>query len=96
LASNRVIGAAIGIMMQKYLLTNAQAFQLMVTASQHTNRKLRDLADRVVETGALPVPDARADELLATLPPPDGSADGQVQRALSRPTKRPNAAAAPG
>jgi hypothetical protein len=54
LATNRTIGAAVGIIMTRHRLTYADAFDRLVTASQRANRKLRDIAGVVVETGALP------------------------------------------
>lgn len=53
LASNRQIGAAIGVIMVTEKLTHEQAFERMRVASQHTHRKLRDLADDVLYTGML-------------------------------------------
>ncbi len=53
LASNRQIGAAIGVLMALRGLTAEQAFDLLRTTSNQTNRKLRDLADEVVRTGTL-------------------------------------------
>ena len=55
LDSNRVIGTAVGIVMATYQLTAQQAFQLLVAASQHSNRKLRDIAADVTTTGRLPL-----------------------------------------
>jgi hypothetical protein len=55
-ASNRAIGAAIGILMVTRRLDNDAAFELLRSTSQTTNRKLRDLADLVVRTGDLPTP----------------------------------------
>jgi hypothetical protein len=60
LNSNRRIGAALGILMARHRLTHEQAFLRLRQASQNTNRKLRDLADDILETGQLPakaVPD---------------------------------------
>jgi hypothetical protein len=54
LESSREIGCALGILMARELLTQGQAFDLLRTASQHTHRKLRDIARVVTETGALP------------------------------------------
>jgi signal transduction histidine kinase/DNA-binding response OmpR family regulator len=54
LASNRQIGAAIGILMQQHKVTENDGFELLRRASQTTNRKLRDIADEVVLTGVLP------------------------------------------
>jgi hypothetical protein len=54
LESNREIGVAIGILMGRELCTQEQAFNQLRSASQHLNRKLRDIADLVKQTGALP------------------------------------------
>lgn len=53
LASNREIGAAIGVLMTRHKVTQDQAFDLLRMASQNTHRKLADIARDVVETGAL-------------------------------------------
>ncbi len=53
LQSNRDIGAALGVLMTRLLVTREQAFDLMRIASQRTNRKLRDVAEDVLETGTL-------------------------------------------
>src|SRR5689334_1535049 len=44
LDSNRTIGTAIGVLMTTHRLTAPTAFRLLTVASQHTNRKLRDIA----------------------------------------------------
>ncbi len=54
LASSRQIGIAIGILMASDRSTSDAAFDRLVRASRNSNRKLRDLADEVVRTGALP------------------------------------------
>ncbi|WP_111766772.1 GAF and ANTAR domain-containing protein [Nakamurella deserti] len=54
LMSNRRIGVAIGILMARSQWTEDQAFAAMCEASQALNRKLRDLAEEVALTGALP------------------------------------------
>jgi signal transduction histidine kinase/DNA-binding response OmpR family regulator len=64
LESNRAIGTAVGILMANHRLTAGSAFQLLVEASQHSNRKLRDIAADVTITGRLPLRPALADELL--------------------------------
>jgi ANTAR domain/GAF domain len=56
LESSREIGCAIGILMTRDLCTREQAFDLLRAASQHTHRKLRDIAAEVAETGTLPTP----------------------------------------
>ncbi|MCW2539540.1 MAG: hypothetical protein JWN95_1265 [Frankiales bacterium] len=55
--SNRRIGAACGILMANHKVTEQQAFDLLRIASQHTHRKLYDIAIDVVETGQLELPD---------------------------------------
>jgi signal transduction histidine kinase/DNA-binding response OmpR family regulator len=54
LGSNRQIGAAIGILMQRHKITERQGLDLLRRSSQAANRKLRDIADTVVLTGELP------------------------------------------
>ncbi len=53
LASNRQIGAAMGILMARLHLTDQQAFDLLRKASQNRHRKLRDIAEEVMMTGEL-------------------------------------------
>jgi ANTAR domain/GAF domain len=53
-ASNRAIGMAIGILMAIRHVGQDDAFDLLRTVSQRTNRKLREIADDVVHTGQLP------------------------------------------
>jgi DNA-binding response OmpR family regulator len=54
LESNRQIGAAIGILMQQRKIRSEEAFGLLKERSNSLNRKLREIADTVVWTGALP------------------------------------------
>jgi hypothetical protein len=54
LLSNRRIGTAIGILMAHRRITDTAAFELLRAASQRTHRKLREVAEDVVLTGALP------------------------------------------
>lgn len=54
LESNRRIGTAIGILMAQRRITDDAAFELLRSASQRGHRKLRDIAEDVVLTGALP------------------------------------------
>jgi signal transduction histidine kinase/DNA-binding response OmpR family regulator len=56
LATNRQIGAAIGILMVTERITSEQAFDRLRDVSQRTHRKLRDVADEVVYTGTVPAP----------------------------------------
>jgi hypothetical protein len=53
LESNRAIGAATGILMAHYRVTQPQAFDMLRVASQTRHVKLREIARQVVETGAL-------------------------------------------
>jgi GAF domain-containing protein len=53
-ASNRAIGMAIGILMVIRHVGQDEAFDLLRSVSQRTNRKLREIADYVVHTGQLP------------------------------------------
>lgn len=54
LESSRQIGMAMGILMSSKLLTPDQAFEQLRRASQHLHRRVRDLAEEVMETGQLP------------------------------------------
>ena len=71
LDTSRDIGAAIGILMARYLLTQDQGFQLLQLASQGGHRKLRDVAAEVLDTGDLPevLRVAAAGSLRAANPP---------------------------
>jgi transcriptional regulator with GAF, ATPase, and Fis domain len=53
LDSRDVIGQAKGILMERFKITSADAFDMLITASQDFNRKLRDVAAEVTETGVL-------------------------------------------
>lgn len=54
LRTNRRIGMAIGIVMAQHRCTDVEAFDRLRRLSQHRNRKLRELAEEVIYTGALP------------------------------------------
>ena len=49
-----LIGQAKGILMERYTIDSLKAFALLVRASQHSNRKLRDIAAELALTGELP------------------------------------------
>ena len=51
LATARRIGAAVGIVMAVRQVSESDAFAALVRTSQHTNRKLRDVADDVYAKG---------------------------------------------
>lgn len=52
--SHRLIGQAIGILIERHRVTPAEAFTMLKKASQDRNIKLREIAARVIETGAEP------------------------------------------
>lgn len=54
LETSRQIGVAIGILMARQLVTYEEAFAQLVDASQYLNRKVRDIAVEVRDTGQLP------------------------------------------
>jgi GAF domain-containing protein len=53
LLTRDVIGQAKGILMERYKIDQAQAFDLLVLASQRTHRKLHDIAAELSATGEL-------------------------------------------
>ncbi len=54
LVSRNLIGQAQGILMERERITADQAFDILRRASQHLNIKLRDVAQRLVDTGEGP------------------------------------------
>lgn len=60
LDSSRHIGTALGVLMAHHKVTQDDAFTMLRQASQRLNRKLRDVAAEVVETGTTPDPPARS------------------------------------
>lgn len=52
--SHRLIGQAVGILVERHRLTPGEAFDRLKQASQNRNLKLREVASRVVETGTEP------------------------------------------
>jgi ANTAR domain/GAF domain len=54
LESSRVIGIAVGVLMSQHKVSRSQAFDLLRTASQNSNRKVRDVASHVALAGSLP------------------------------------------
>jgi PAS domain S-box-containing protein len=52
--SHRLVGQAIGILVERHRLSPSAAFGRLRTASQNRNLKLREVARRVVETGLEP------------------------------------------
>jgi hypothetical protein len=54
LANRDIIGQAKGILMERHKVSAEVAFALLARASQHTNRKLLDVATPVATTGLEP------------------------------------------
>jgi transcriptional regulator with GAF, ATPase, and Fis domain len=53
LQSNRTVGVALGILMERHDLTAEAAFDVLRRISSHTNRKLAVIAEELVTTGQL-------------------------------------------
>ena len=51
LISNREIGMAMGILMERHRLTQEQAFERLRHLSQRSNVKLHDVAEQIIYTG---------------------------------------------
>ena len=63
------VAAATGILMALYHLSPVQARRLLARAGDHTHRSLREVADTVLRTGALPGhPDRPVEQPVLTLP----------------------------
>lgn len=58
LASREIIGQAQGILMERERITANEAFDILRRASQHLNRKLREVAQDLIDTGERPETDA--------------------------------------
>ena len=54
LTNRDLIGQAKGILMERYKISADHAFLALALTSQHTNRKLHDIADELCRTGAIP------------------------------------------
>lgn len=54
LSSRQVIGQATGVLMERHRIDEGKAFDRLVSASQQGHLKLREIAQRVVETGLEP------------------------------------------
>ncbi|HZX07601.1 GAF and ANTAR domain-containing protein [Kribbella sp.] len=52
--ARKLIGQAMGILMERYKLTGDQAFQVLRRYSQDTNTKLRDVAQQLIDSRRLP------------------------------------------
>ena len=54
MASHNLIGQAQGVLMERFKVTAEQAFAVLARASQESNIKLRDVAQRLIDTGETP------------------------------------------
>jgi len=54
MGTRELIGQAQGILMERFKITGDAAFQVLVRASSHTNRKVADIAEELTTTGDLP------------------------------------------
>jgi AmiR/NasT family two-component response regulator len=52
--SHRLIGHAVGVLIERHRITPQQSFEMLRQASLNRNVKLRELAARVVESGQDP------------------------------------------
>ncbi|MFI5728808.1 GAF and ANTAR domain-containing protein [Kribbella sp. NPDC051587] len=52
--ARKLIGQAMGILMERYDLDGDRAFEVLKRYSQHNNRKLRDVAQELIDTRKLP------------------------------------------
>ncbi|GAA1566560.1 MULTISPECIES: GAF and ANTAR domain-containing protein [Kribbella] len=52
--ARKLVGQAMGILMERYNLTGDQAFQVLRRYSQDTNTKLRDVAQQLIDSRRLP------------------------------------------
>jgi hypothetical protein len=56
LATNRSIGAAVGMLAERHHVTPEHAFDLLRVVSQRSNRRLADIAEELVRTGHVSPP----------------------------------------
>ena len=52
--ARKIVGQAMGILMERYNIKDDQAFAILARYSQHTNTKLRAIALQLIETRQLP------------------------------------------
>jgi GAF domain-containing protein len=62
LDARKVVGQAMGILMERFDLDSDRAFAVLRRYSQNDNMKLRDVAERLIETRRLPAPAGQAIE----------------------------------
>lgn len=54
IATRQHIGEALGIVMERYKISEDQAFEVLKRSSQHRNVKLREIAEQITNTGEIP------------------------------------------
>ncbi|MFJ6698006.1 ANTAR domain-containing protein [Streptomyces sp. NPDC091272] len=64
LASRPMIDMALGVLMAAYRCTPAEAWQILVDASQRTNVKLHEIAERIADSAHGPAPSRPVREAL--------------------------------
>ncbi|WP_233712470.1 GAF and ANTAR domain-containing protein [Kribbella turkmenica] len=52
--AGQCIGQAVGILRERFTIDDSRAFDILKRYSQHSNTKLRDVAQHLLETGRLP------------------------------------------
>ncbi|MCW2525955.1 MAG: hypothetical protein JWM76_815 [Pseudonocardiales bacterium] len=67
LTTNREIGSAVGILMERHGISDIEAFDLLRRRSQDLNIKLRTIAQSLVTSGLLPAGPDKADPSVAML-----------------------------
>ena len=86
LRSNREIGAAVGILIERHKITEADAFEMLRARSQHLNIKLHLVALALTSEGELPaMPAAATPEGQAVSVLTDSAEHRRATRAMSRP-----------
>lgn len=91
LTSNRTIAAAQCLLMHRHRWTPEQALRALRDASQHSNRKMRHIADQVLATNDLPHPPSAKDTRCGTWvgeDDPAGVADPVTPREQVRTMRR--------
>ena len=82
----KAIGQATGIMRERHRLTSAVAFELLRAASQNRNVKLREIAQRITDTGQEPTALSRTRRHVSTTRLEDGGcATDSIPRISSTP-----------
>lgn len=54
IATRQLIGQALGIVMERFKVSEDQAFEVLKRSSQHRNVKLREIAEQITTTGEIP------------------------------------------